>query len=203
MANIFYDGTQAVKRDALHVNCVRQYALRRYLVLWIFGWIILSILHIIRQSQLKRRNERMEVAAPPVTTSTWLSVYTVASAKRHALWMPSWRVQTSSSPQRRTRSCYTTRRSCWPTGTSGRWPSRRTWPQTSSTDKRTQRSGPPGARLKAFYPSVMKILFITSKDKQWRRRFFHSFIYSFEALVYFNLSTNNREQKRFKIISKF
>jgi hypothetical protein len=41
----------------------------------------------------------------------------VALRRRRAPWMRSWRGPTLSSPQRRARSCCTTSRSCWRTGT--------------------------------------------------------------------------------------
>ena len=46
-----------------------------------------------------------------------------------------WRARTTSSRRRRTRSSCTIRKSCWPTATSGRLPSRRTSPQSTSTAK--------------------------------------------------------------------
>ena len=64
-------------------------------------------------------------------------VFIAGSARRPVQWTPSWRAPTSSSLRRLTRSCCTTKRSCWPMGTDGRQKSRGTWRQTTCTDDDT------------------------------------------------------------------
>ena len=107
--------------------------------------------HTRQQRLLTAHARRPHQPRTPAPTRQWLTLSsssalrvqasTAASARRRALWMPSWRGPTLSSLRRRTRSCCTTKRNCSPTETAGRRKSHGISRRTTSTGNERESAG--------------------------------------------------------------
>jgi len=84
-----------------------------------------------RSVRLRRSPSRLSRAATAAgarraTTSTWSNVFTAASARKPARWMPSSKDPISSLPPRRGKNCSTTNKSFWTMVSAGKARSQRT-----------------------------------------------------------------------------